>query len=76
MRNLTAAFLLLSASGLAGAAPPPYELRKTVPVPGDGGWDYLIVDDAGRLQALARFDTTDQLLRPQQVFCVDDSNVT
>jgi DNA-binding beta-propeller fold protein YncE len=25
-----------------------YTLQKTVPIPGDGGWDYLIVDDAGR----------------------------
>jgi DNA-binding beta-propeller fold protein YncE len=25
-----------------------YVLQKTVPIPGEGGWDYLIVDDAGR----------------------------
>jgi DNA-binding beta-propeller fold protein YncE len=25
-----------------------YKLLKTVPVPGDGGWDYVTVDEAGR----------------------------
>lgn len=48
--RIRAAFLaLLITSGLAvAAAPQGYSLLKTVPVPGDGGWDYLIVDDAGR----------------------------
>jgi YVTN family beta-propeller protein len=27
---------------------PGYKLEKTVAVPGDGGWDYLTVDDVGR----------------------------
>ena len=39
----------MSTFGLAAiAAPPGYSLLKTVPVPGDGSWDYLIVDDAAR----------------------------
>jgi DNA-binding beta-propeller fold protein YncE len=40
--------LILLAAGLAGAAPEGYRLLKTVPVPGDGGWDYVTVDEAGR----------------------------
>jgi DNA-binding beta-propeller fold protein YncE len=32
----------------APAAEKGYRLLKSAPVPGDGGWDYLIVDDAGR----------------------------
>lgn len=43
---------LLSVLALAATAPaaPPagYKLEKTVPVPGDGGWDYLTVDAAAR----------------------------
>ncbi len=36
-----------------------------------------VVDEAGQLQALARYDSADQLLRPQQVFCGSDhSNET
>jgi len=30
------------------AAPPGYHLLKTVPVSGDGGWDYVTVDSAAR----------------------------
>jgi hypothetical protein len=32
----------------AGAAEPGYKLIETVPVPGDGSWDYVSVDEAGR----------------------------
>jgi YVTN family beta-propeller protein len=33
----------------AGAGPPvEYRLLKRVPIPGDGGWDYLTVDEAAR----------------------------
>jgi DNA-binding beta-propeller fold protein YncE len=46
MRLLTASLLVVLA---AGAEPPAgYHLVKTVPVPGDGGWDYVTVDEAGR----------------------------
>jgi DNA-binding beta-propeller fold protein YncE len=46
MRFLSATFLVLVA---AGAEPPAgYHLVKTVPVPGDGSWDYVAVDEAGR----------------------------
>ncbi len=49
-----AAFALLGIALGAGltppvaAAPTPYHLVKTVPLPGVGGWDYLTVDSAAR----------------------------
>jgi DNA-binding beta-propeller fold protein YncE len=49
MRNFTACLLVLLAAGLSAAAETKdYKLLKTCPVPGEGGWDYLIVDDAAR----------------------------
>jgi outer membrane protein assembly factor BamB len=48
MRTLTTSLLLLLAAGLAPAAAPGYHLLKTVPIPGDGGWDYVTVDAAAR----------------------------
>ena len=48
MRTLIASLLFLGASTAAVAAADGYHLIKTIPVPGDGGWDYLIADDAGR----------------------------
>jgi DNA-binding beta-propeller fold protein YncE len=38
-----------------------YKLLKTVSVPGDGGWDYLIVDDAGRRVYLSHSNQVDVL---------------
>jgi DNA-binding beta-propeller fold protein YncE len=40
--------LLVVLTGAATLGAPGYHLLKTVPVGGDGGWDYLTVDDAGR----------------------------
>jgi len=41
--------VLIAISTVVGADPVSgYTLVKTVPVPGDGGWDYLTVDTAGR----------------------------
>jgi YVTN family beta-propeller protein len=49
MRTLTALLLAALAVTSAGAAEPTgYHLLKTIPVPGDGGWDYVTVDDAAR----------------------------
>ncbi|HEY1380573.1 MAG TPA: YncE family protein [Gemmataceae bacterium] len=49
MRTLSAALLILVAAGAApAAAPEGYHLLKTVPVPGDGGWDYVSVDPEAR----------------------------
>lgn len=46
MRPFTASLLVVLA---AGAEPPAgYHLIKTVPVAGEGGWDYVSVDEAGR----------------------------
>lgn len=39
---------LLSALLLAATAAAEYKLEKTIPVPRDGGWDYLTVDSVGR----------------------------
>jgi DNA-binding beta-propeller fold protein YncE len=49
MRTRSLSVLVLLALGtIAPAAPEGYRLLKTIPVGGDGGWDYLIVDEAGR----------------------------
>jgi DNA-binding beta-propeller fold protein YncE len=48
MRTLTALLLAAVAAAPAVAAEPGYHLLKTIPVPGDGGWDYVTVDDAAR----------------------------
>ncbi|HYM09629.1 MAG TPA: YncE family protein, partial [Bryobacterales bacterium] len=41
--TLLAVAVASAASSLGG-----YHLLKKIPVPGDGGWDYLIVDNAAR----------------------------
>jgi DNA-binding beta-propeller fold protein YncE len=46
VRTIAALFLIVASNAALAAAD--YTLLKTVPVPGDGGWDYLIVDDAAR----------------------------
>jgi DNA-binding beta-propeller fold protein YncE len=49
MRTMTALLLIgLVAGSPAQAAAPGYHLLKTVPLPGDGGWDYVTVDSAAR----------------------------
>ena len=40
--------VLLALTLTAADEPKPYQLLKTINLPGDGGWDYLSVDDAGR----------------------------
>jgi YVTN family beta-propeller protein len=47
VRRLAASLLILVASA-AVAAPEGYRLLKTIPIPGDARWDYLIVDEAAR----------------------------
>ena len=46
MRTISVVFLLVLVAG--ADLPVGYRLQKTIPVPGDGGWDYLVVDDAAR----------------------------
>ena len=49
MRTVTGLLALWVFAGSAAlAAAPGYHLLKTVPLPGDGGWDYLTVDSAAR----------------------------
>jgi DNA-binding beta-propeller fold protein YncE len=43
----TAVLLALTLTPAADE-PKPYQLLKTINLPGDGGWDYLTADDAGR----------------------------
>ena len=60
----TAAVLLLTAflsATVTAAEPAGYRLLKTVPVPGDGGWDYLTVDDAGRRVYISHGNQVDVL---------------
>ncbi|HTK77939.1 MAG TPA: YncE family protein [Gemmataceae bacterium] len=44
----TVGLFALIVTGAALAAPESYHLLKTIPVPGDGGWDYVFVDAAAR----------------------------
>ncbi len=47
MRTLSVCLLILvAASGVA--SPPGYHLIKTIPIPTEGGWDYVTVDGAAR----------------------------
>jgi YVTN family beta-propeller protein len=49
VRTVSASLLILLAAGVVAAAEPKdYRLLKAVSVAGEGGWDYLIADDAGR----------------------------
>ena len=48
MRTLTVLILAALAVTTTCAEAPGYRLLKTIPVPGDGGWDYLIVDETAR----------------------------
>ena len=49
MRSLAASLLAVAACCTAApAAQDGYHLVKTIPVPGDGGWDYLTVDAMAR----------------------------
>src|SRR5947209_8780819 len=47
MRIFSASLLVLAAA-VSTASADGYKLVKTIPVPGDGGWDYCTVDGAGR----------------------------
>src|SRR6478735_6956173 len=50
MRRTLAGLRAVALAAVAAAADPQagYKLEQTVPVKGDGGWDYLTVDPAGR----------------------------
>jgi DNA-binding beta-propeller fold protein YncE len=48
MQRVLAGLFAAVALAAVAAEPSPYKLVKTVPIPGDGGWDYLTVDAVGR----------------------------
>jgi DNA-binding beta-propeller fold protein YncE len=48
MKTIATLSLIGILAGSAIGAPPGYHLLKTVPVTGDGGWDYVTVDRAAR----------------------------
>jgi YVTN family beta-propeller protein len=48
MRSEWIVSFALAALLAAHAGSPEYQLKKKVPLPGSGGWDYLTVDDANR----------------------------
>jgi DNA-binding beta-propeller fold protein YncE len=48
VRIITSLILTAIALAVVAAEPKGYRLLKTISVPGDGGWDYLIVDEPGR----------------------------
>ncbi|HKA08537.1 MAG TPA: hypothetical protein VKD71_14860 [Gemmataceae bacterium] len=50
MRRTLVGVIALFLAAVAVAADPPtgYKLEKTIPIKGDGGWDYLTVDSAAR----------------------------
>jgi YVTN family beta-propeller protein len=48
MRSLLAGLLVVFVAVASAAAPEKYTLLQTVPVSGDGSWDYVTVDAAGR----------------------------
>jgi DNA-binding beta-propeller fold protein YncE len=59
MRFVSATLLLVLAAG--SDQPAGYHLVKTVPVPGDGGWDYVSVDAAGRRVYISHANKVDVL---------------
>jgi DNA-binding beta-propeller fold protein YncE len=59
--TLTTLLVLLVCGLLAPAAPPGYTLLKTVPIGGEGGWDYLTVDEAARRVYVSHGDQVDVL---------------
>jgi DNA-binding beta-propeller fold protein YncE len=59
-RRILAVLLGLVASAVAFAAPN-YQLVKKVAVPGPGGWDYVVVDEAGRRVYIAHSTQVDVL---------------
>jgi DNA-binding beta-propeller fold protein YncE len=59
--RILAACLVIAVTTAPSVAAEEYRLLKTVPVPGDGGWDYLIVDDAGRRVYISHGNQVDVL---------------
>lgn len=58
MRNMLAAGLLLLAASVAANAQH-YRVTGTIPIPGEGGWDYLYADSASRTLYVAHNTVVD-----------------
>ena len=63
MRHTLVGLLALAVAAVAAAADPPagYKLERAYPVKGDGGWDYLTVDPAGRRVYVSHASVVDVL---------------
>jgi DNA-binding beta-propeller fold protein YncE len=61
VRRLSLTLFAFLAIASVSRADEGYVLQKTIPVPGDGGWDYLIVDDAARLVYISHGNQVDVL---------------
>jgi DNA-binding beta-propeller fold protein YncE len=61
VRKFAASLLILVASCAAVAAAEGYRLQKTIKVPGDVRWDYLIVDETARRVYLSHGNQVDVL---------------
>jgi YVTN family beta-propeller protein len=62
MRTVAAFVSMLLLGAILGAADSEgYHLLKTIPVPGDGGWDYCTVDEAGRCLYISHGNQVDVL---------------
>jgi hypothetical protein len=53
---LTFGLLLMGVEVRADSPASSYKLLKKIPVGGEGGWDYLTIDSAGRRLYIARAD--------------------
>ena len=61
MRILATSLLILVISATAAAPPDSYHVLKTIPLPGESRWDYLIVDEAARRVYISHGDQVDVL---------------
>ncbi|HSB75980.1 MAG TPA: hypothetical protein VLC12_10040, partial [Terriglobales bacterium] len=57
-RNTLAAVLIMLAATLAANAQH-YKVTGTIPIPGEGGWDYLYADSASRMLYVAHNEAVD-----------------
>src|SRR5436305_11773010 len=48
LKTLAALLLCIAFAVMPSLAADSYKITKKIPVPGQGGWDYLIVDDGAR----------------------------
>jgi YVTN family beta-propeller protein len=61
MRNLRLLLILFVVCAVSGSAAGPYKILKTAKVGGDGGFDYVYADSAGRRLYIARTGATPRI---------------